>query len=98
MNSTQAESSSAAAQRNLRRRLRRLLTCGAAAVLLAAAYVHFFLYLPMGSGPALDGAAFEQPWIASYEQRLDAMFTTVEERFPAGCAIFVADIPALIAK
>ena len=30
-----------------------------------AAYVHFFLYLPMGSGPAgpaVEGEVFEQPW------------------------------------
>jgi lysophospholipase L1-like esterase len=197
-------------------RLRWLLAIGGALVLLAAGYVHFFLYLPMGSGPAgplVEGAAFEkawtlrevllvgigdsvtagfgakqgrsyfdrlvrnppdefpdmqgkclsrvlpnlqtlnisvsgsnslqhlqhiedrlppqdedvfgivvmttggndlihwygtqppregamygatlaqaQPWIENYERRLDAMFTAIQERFPGGCLIFVADI------
>jgi hypothetical protein len=40
------------------------------------------------------GATIEQarPWIDSYGQRLHAMFTAIEARFPGGCAIFVADI------
>jgi len=43
---------------------------------------------------AMYGAtlAQAQPWIANYEQRLNAMFTAIEECFPGGCAIFVGDI------
>lgn len=48
-----------------RRRLSRFGLVGAGLVLLAALYVHFFLYLPMGSGPAGPAVAreeFAQPW------------------------------------
>ncbi len=47
------------------RRLRWLLLAGAILVGGALAYVHFYLYLPIGSGPAgpaVDTAPFEQPW------------------------------------
>jgi lysophospholipase L1-like esterase len=47
------------------RRLRWILLFGAGLALLAAGYVHFYLYLPMGSGPAgppVDPTAFEQQW------------------------------------
>src|SRR5262245_21353226 len=48
-----------------RRRLRWILIAGAIVILAAVAYVHFFLYLPMGSGPAgptVDGSAFHETW------------------------------------
>ncbi len=48
-----------------RRRLRWIIAIGAAAIAFALLYVHFFLYLPMGSGPAgpaVDRTAFQQPW------------------------------------
>jgi len=47
------------------RRLAWLLGVGVLLALLAAAYVHYYLYLPMGSGPAgppVAAAPFEQPW------------------------------------
>ena len=47
------------------KRLRWLLAIGSVLALLAAAYVHFFLYLPMGSGPAgpdIDAGPFERRW------------------------------------
>jgi len=51
-----------------------------------------------GRSPPREGAMYgatlaeAQPWIDNYEQRLDAIFGEIEERFPGGCAIFVADI------
>jgi hypothetical protein len=51
-----------------------------------------------GSSPPHEGAMYgatlaqAEPWIANYEQRLDAMFREIQDRFPGGCAIFVADI------
>lgn len=51
-----------------------------------------------GTTPPREGAMYgatlaqAQPWIENYKQRLDAMFTAIEERFPGGCAIFVGDI------
>ena len=48
-----------------RRRVQWMLGIGGMALLAALVYVHFFLYLPMGSGPAgppLDAMAFERPW------------------------------------
>jgi lysophospholipase L1-like esterase len=33
-----------------------------------------------------------QPWIANYEQRMDDLFTLIEDRFPGGCQIFVNNI------
>jgi lysophospholipase L1-like esterase len=47
------------------RRLRWILGLGAVLIALAAAYVHFYLYLPMGSGPAgptVAPAPFESQW------------------------------------
>jgi len=47
------------------RRLRWILVVGGILIALAAAYVHFYLYLPLGSGPAgpaVDAADFEAPW------------------------------------
>lgn len=46
-------------------RLRWLLAFGAVLIALAAAYVHFYLYLPTGSGPAgppVDRADFATTW------------------------------------
>ena len=51
-----------------------------------------------GTRPPQEGAMYgatlaeAQPWIANYEYRLDAMFSAIEDRFPGGCLIFVADI------
>lgn len=47
------------------RRLKNLLGVGIFLVAIACAYVHFFLYLPKGRGPAgpkVAQSAFEQPW------------------------------------
>ena len=33
-----------------------------------------------------------EPWIANFEQRLGRMLDMLDERFPGGCAIFLADI------
>jgi lysophospholipase L1-like esterase len=46
------------------RRLRWLGAVGGLLILAVAAYIHFFLYLPMGSGPAGPAveAPFDQPW------------------------------------
>jgi len=43
---------------------------------------------------AMYGATIAQarPWIEAFEQRLDAMFTSLENRFPGGCHIFIATI------
>jgi hypothetical protein len=55
--------------------------------------IHWYGRTPPREG-AMYGATLEQaqPWIARYEQRLSAMFRAIDERFPGGCAIFVADI------
>jgi lysophospholipase L1-like esterase len=48
-----------------RRRLCWILAIGCALVALAAGYVHFYLYMPIGSGPAgpaVDAEPFQQPW------------------------------------
>jgi len=47
------------------RRLRWILLIGGLFIALAAAYIHFYLYLPVGSGPAgpaVARATFERPW------------------------------------
>src|SRR5262245_27557728 len=51
--------------------------------------IHWYGATPPREG-AMYGASLAQaqPWIDNYEQRLDAMFTAIEERFPGGCAIF----------
>jgi hypothetical protein len=40
------------------------------------------------------GATLEQarPWIARFEARVRAMVALLEERFPGGCHVFLADI------
>lgn len=58
---------SRATRPGLSRRAKQLLAIGAALILFAAAYVHFYLYLPMGTGPAgppVDKVAFGEPWTA----------------------------------
>jgi lysophospholipase L1-like esterase len=47
-----------------RQRLRWLGATGGAFIVAAAAYIHFFLYLPMGSGPAGPpvNSSFDHPW------------------------------------
>jgi len=46
------------------RRLRWLGAIGGFLIIAVSAYVHFFLYLPMGSGPAGPAieSPFDQPW------------------------------------
>ncbi len=49
----------------LRKRLRWIVAVGGTAIGLALIYLHFYLYLPMGSGPAgpaVDPTAYEHPW------------------------------------
>lgn len=43
---------------------------------------------------AMYGAAFEQaePWIRNFERRLDEMIRLINEKFPGGCEIFLANI------
>jgi hypothetical protein len=55
--------------------------------------IHWYGATPPHEG-AMYGATLSQaqPWIANYEQRLDSMFIAIEERFPGGCMVFVADI------
>ncbi len=43
---------------------------------------------------AMYGATLEQatPWIASFRQRLDEMIELIQDSFPGGCEIYLADI------
>ncbi len=43
---------------------------------------------------AMYGAtlAEAEPWITSYEQRMDQLFGSISSKFPGGCLIFVCDI------
>ncbi|WP_254508817.1 SGNH/GDSL hydrolase family protein [Anatilimnocola floriformis] len=43
---------------------------------------------------AMYGATLAQaePWIANYGQRMNELFTRIDEKFPGGCLIFVCDI------
>jgi lysophospholipase L1-like esterase len=43
---------------------------------------------------AMYGATFDaaKPWIDNFEKRLCKMLDLIEEKFPGGCAIFLADI------
>ena len=43
---------------------------------------------------AMYGAAFEEakPWIANFQQRLDTMISKINEKFPGGCQVFLANI------
>jgi lysophospholipase L1-like esterase len=43
---------------------------------------------------AMYGASWEQaqPWIADFERRLEGMIEQIDQRFPGGCQIFLANI------
>ncbi|MCX5674923.1 MAG: SGNH/GDSL hydrolase family protein [Planctomycetota bacterium] len=43
---------------------------------------------------ALYGASLDQarPWIEAFEKRLDGMLAAIQERFPGGCEVFLANI------
>ena len=43
---------------------------------------------------AMYGATLKQaePWIANYQQRLNAMFDEIAMKFPGGCEIYIGDI------
>ncbi len=51
-----------------------------------------------GRSPPREGAMFGAtldealPWIENFEKRLDRMVGLLEERFPGGCLVFLADI------
>jgi hypothetical protein len=51
-----------------------------------------------GRTPPREGAMYgarlseAQPWIENFEQRLHEMLDMLEERFPGGCLVFLADI------
>lgn len=55
--------------------------------------IHWYGRTPPREG-AMYGCTLQQaqPWIKNYAARLDEMFTLIEERFPGGCLIFIADI------
>jgi lysophospholipase L1-like esterase len=55
--------------------------------------IHNYGRTPPQEG-AMYGATLEQasPWIANFRARLDHMIDLIEERFPGGCLIFLADI------
>ena len=55
--------------------------------------IHWYGRTPPREG-AMYGCSLQQakPWIANFEARLDKMFTLIDERFPGGCLIFIADI------
>lgn len=46
------------------------------------------------SETAMYGATLEQakPWISAFAKRLDTMITTLKDKFPGGCHIFLANI------
>ena len=55
--------------------------------------IHNYGQTPPREG-AMYGATLEQarPWIENYENRLNTMIELIEDRFPGGCMIFLADI------
>jgi hypothetical protein len=55
--------------------------------------IHSYGQRPACEG-AMYGATFEQarPWIENFDKRLNEMISLLEERFPGGCMIFLADI------
>jgi lysophospholipase L1-like esterase len=55
--------------------------------------IHWYGRTPPREG-AMYGATCEEsaPWVGAYEDRLGEMFGLIEERFPGGCRIFIADI------
>jgi lysophospholipase L1-like esterase len=55
--------------------------------------IHNYGRTPPREG-AMYGATLEQarPWIEAFERRLHEMVDVIEERFPGGCLIFLADV------
>ena len=55
--------------------------------------IHNYGKTPPREG-AMFGATWEQaqPWIANYAERLNRMLDAINERFPGGCEVFLADI------
>ncbi|MCX7424097.1 MAG: SGNH/GDSL hydrolase family protein, partial [Planctomycetia bacterium] len=55
--------------------------------------IHNYGRTPPREG-AMYGATLEQarPWIEAFEKRLHEMIDLIEQRFPGGCLIFLADI------
>ncbi len=55
--------------------------------------IHSYGQNPPKEG-AMYGATLEQagPWIAGFEKRLGEMLDLLDERFPGGCHVFLADI------
>lgn len=55
--------------------------------------IHQYGKAPPREG-AMYGATFDQakPWIANYKKRLDTIIQCVNDRFPGGCHIFLANI------
>jgi lysophospholipase L1-like esterase len=55
--------------------------------------IHSYGRLPPREG-AMYGATIQQaqPWIESFESRLSRMIDLIDQRFPAGCEVFLADI------
>ncbi len=51
-----------------------------------------------GRRPPIEGAMYgasiaqAKPWVKSFATRLDRMLSTITERFPGGCEIYLADI------
>src|SRR5688572_6906 len=65
MNAPNENPRSTPSRSGVARRLRWILGLGTVLIVLAAAYVHFYLYLPTGSGPAgpkVARAPFETQW------------------------------------
>ena len=55
--------------------------------------IHSYGQRPPREG-AMYGATLQQarPWIEAFEKRLNRMLDLIEERFPGGCHVFLADI------
>jgi lysophospholipase L1-like esterase len=55
--------------------------------------IHMYGRMPPREG-AMYGATLDQarPWIDNFDARLDEMLDLLEERFPGGCHVFLADI------
>ena len=55
--------------------------------------IHNYGHSPPQEG-AMYGATFEQarPWIAAFDERLKSMLDRIEQCFPGGCHIFLANI------
>jgi lysophospholipase L1-like esterase len=55
--------------------------------------IHWYGRTPPQEG-AMYGATLRQaePWVANFEGRVGEMLTLLEERFPGGCLVFLADV------